>query len=71
MTKPTRAQALAWIRTHAYHGADALAVRIYVENRISRAAFDDAVRAGRAMRARDDAANAQRELEQLEQQAVA
>lgn len=43
--KLTRAQALAIIRIHAQNGDGELAIRVYVENRISYAAFKEAMTA--------------------------
>lgn len=46
-----RADALAWIRIAGYHSDSTAAMRIYVESRISRRAFDDAWAAGEKQRA--------------------
>jgi hypothetical protein len=46
-----RADALAWIRIAAYHGDAARATRLFIENRISRTAYDEAMAKGRAQRA--------------------
>lgn len=39
MKKPTRKQAMAWIKYHAIRGDIGAAQRIYIENRISWAAY--------------------------------
>ncbi len=44
MKKPTRKQALAWIKYHASQGDLASAQRIYIENRISWAAYREAIK---------------------------
>jgi hypothetical protein len=43
MKKPTRKQALEWIKYHASRGDIGAAQRIYIENRISWAAYQKAV----------------------------
>ncbi len=45
----TRTQALANVKAHAAAGNLAACTRILIENRISRAAYDQAVDAGRAL----------------------
>jgi hypothetical protein len=42
--KPTRKQVLAWIRYHASKGDIASAQRLYIENRISWAAYQEAIK---------------------------
>jgi len=44
MKKPTRKQVLAWIKYHASQGNIGAAQRLYIENRISWAAYQDAIR---------------------------
>lgn len=43
MKKPTRKQVLAWIKYHASKGDLGSAQRIYIENRISWAAYQEAL----------------------------
>jgi hypothetical protein len=43
MKKPTRKQVLAWIRYHASQGDIGAAQRLYIENRISWAAYREAL----------------------------
>ncbi len=56
----TRAQALNVIKAHAAAGDIKAATRVYIENRISRAAYDAAVGAGRALGAFIAARDAQK-----------
>jgi hypothetical protein len=42
--KPTRKQVLEWIRYHASKGDIASAQRLYIENRISSAAYQEAIK---------------------------
>ncbi len=44
MKKPTQKQVLAWITYHAKRGDIGAAQRLYIENRISRNAYLEAVR---------------------------
>ena len=44
MQRPTRKQALEWIRFHASNGDMASATKVYIESRISLAAFNEAVK---------------------------
>lgn len=50
MTK--RDRALAAIRTAAYHGDHRTALQVYVSNRVSRAAYNEAWAAGRRAKER-------------------
>jgi len=45
-----RDSALKWIRVASYHGDDTSATRLYLENRISRAAFNRAMNEGRKLK---------------------
>ena len=42
--KPTRKQVLAWIRYYASKGDISSAQRLYIENRISWAAYQEAIK---------------------------
>jgi hypothetical protein len=44
----TRKQAIQWVIVHTYNGDTALATRVYIENRMSRKVFDEAVHIGQA-----------------------
>jgi len=44
----TRKDAINWIKTYAAQGNMAACTRIYIEHRISRKVYDEAVAAGRA-----------------------
>lgn len=46
----TKKQAIQWIKVHTFNGDDGLAMRVYIENRISMKAYREAQTLGHQLR---------------------